>query len=84
MAHEAEVTVDEGREAEIGRRLAKLTPREREVMEMVVDGMLNKQVAAEMGISMKTVEIHRAHVMEKMKAESLAELVRMAVRAGIG
>jgi len=64
-------------------RLDSLTPREREVMERVVAGLLNKQIARAMGTSVATVKIQRHHVMQKMKAGSLADLVRMADRLGI-
>ena len=64
-------------------RLKTLTVREAQVFALVVTGMLNKQVAAELGIVEKTVKVHRARVMEKMRADSLAELVRLADRAGI-
>jgi len=67
--------------AEIATRLAELTPREHEVMAMVTEGQANKEIATTLGVSAKTVEAHRARVMEKMRANSLAELVRMALIA---
>ena len=69
--------------AELQRRLSCLTPREREVLPLVVSGLLNKQAAAELGISEITLQIHRGKIMKKMEADSLAELVRMAVRLEI-
>jgi FixJ family two-component response regulator len=65
------------------RRYETLTPREREVFSQVVTGMLNKQVAGELGTSERTIKAHRHQVMEKMKAGSLADLVRMGERLGI-
>lgn len=65
--------------AEVDQRYQQLTPRERQVMSSVAEGRLNKQIASDLGLSHKTIEVHRAHVMEKMAAKSLAELVRMAV-----
>ena len=65
-------------------RIVTLTNREREVLSHVIAGRLNKQIAFDLGISEKTVKVHRARVMEKMNAESLADLVRMAGTVGIG
>jgi FixJ family two-component response regulator len=65
-------------------RLATLTPREREVMAHVVAGQLNKQIAADLVTGEQNIKLHRAHVMEKMGVESLADLVRAAERLGFG
>lgn len=69
--------------SEIRARFESLTPREREVMALVSAGLMNKQVAAEIGLSVITVKIHRGHIMKKMRAKSLAELVIMADALGI-
>jgi FixJ family two-component response regulator len=83
-AIQAAITKDrEGRRkrselAELHKRLSSLTPREREVLPLVVSGLLNKQVAAELEISETTVQIHRGKIMQKMRVDSFAELVRIA------
>ena len=66
----------------IAVRAARLTPREREVMDLLVTGKANKQMAAHLGCSGKTVEVHRARVMEKMQADSVADVVRMVLTLG--
>ncbi len=68
---------------ELWARYQSLTEREREIMQQVVSGLLNKQIAAELNITEFTVKIHRGHVMRKMRADSLADLVRMANNLGI-
>ena len=67
----------------VERRIASLTPRERQVMSLVVRGRLNKQIAADLGTGEKTIKVHRARVMAKMRARSVAQLVRLGSRAGI-
>lgn len=73
-----------GEVADVERRLRTLTAREREVMELVAAGRLNKQIGRDLGIAESTVKIHRARVLEKMKAGSVAELVRLADQARAG
>jgi FixJ family two-component response regulator len=74
---------DEQRISELQTRFEALTEREREVMELVTAGLMNKQIAGELGLSEITVKIHRGHVMRKMAARSLADLVRMAEELGV-
>ena len=81
LAKDSQLRAGLAARAEIIERMATLTPREAEVMQLVTDGKANKVVAADLGVSQRTVEIHRAHVMEKMGAGSLAELVRMVLDA---
>ena len=69
-------------QAELELRLAALTPREREVLDLVATGMLNKQIAERLGVAEKTIKVHRGRVMQKMAAASVAELVRMLHKLG--
>jgi FixJ family two-component response regulator len=73
----------EGEVALIRERFESLTPREREILPLVVSGLLNKQIAAQIGTSETTVKVHRSQLMRKMGADSLANLVRTAGRIGI-
>lgn len=75
---------DQAERASVRARHETLSARELQVLEAMVDGRLNKQIAFDLGISQRTVEVHRANVMEKMQARSLAELVRMTIRLGEG
>jgi FixJ family two-component response regulator len=74
---------EQSKTAELRQRLATLTPREREVMQFVISGLLNKQIAAGLGASERTVKIHRGQVMRKMQAASLPDLVRIAGKLGM-
>jgi FixJ family two-component response regulator len=83
MTRDEHERASETRLAEVRRRVAMLTARETEVFARVVTGMLNKQIGAALGIGEKTVKVHRARVMEKMQAGSVAELVRLADEVGV-
>ncbi len=81
LEEDVSARVEKLQKAEILKRIDSLTEREREVMEQVVDGKANKVVAIDLNVSQRTVEIHRANVMDKMKARSLAQLVRLVMKA---
>jgi FixJ family two-component response regulator len=83
LARDRHAREQRARNEALRRRYAALTPRERDVMARVVAGLLNKQIAGELGTSEASVKAHRQHVMAKMGADSLADLVRMADRLGI-
>jgi FixJ family two-component response regulator len=81
LTEDASIRTEKLERQEILQRIESLTDREKEVMEQVVEGKANKVVAIDLNVSQRTVEIHRANVMEKMKAKSLAQLVRLVMRA---
>ena len=83
LARHRERQAERQEQEALEKRLSRLTPRERQVFALVAAGRLNKQVGYELGATEKTIKVHRARVMEKMEAESLADLVRMAGRLGI-
>ena len=82
IAKDARIRQEQAAQKTITSRLALLTSRERQVMDLVIAGKLNKIIARELGISQKTVEFHRSNIMKKMKVESLAELVRLVIESG--
>ena len=84
MQHDAVRRLARGHRVATESRLGSLTPREREVLDHVMNGRLNKQIASDLGTAEKTVKVHRARAMEKMHVRSVAELVRMVERARIG
>lgn len=81
--HDSAVRLAQAEVSEIQQRIDSMTPREREVFARVICGMLNKQIAAELGTTEKTIKVHRARVMEKMQARSVAELVHLAGKAAL-
>jgi two-component system response regulator FixJ len=83
LSRSAEDWQQRGEVAESRVRLAKLTPREFEVFRLVIAGLLNKEIGAELGVALRTIKTHRARVMQKMGVVSVAELVRLAQKAGI-
>ena len=83
LARRTQATRHDALRGQVADRIAGLSHRERQVLECLVGGQANKTIAYELGISPRTVEVYRANVMTKMKAQSLSELVRMALLAGI-
>lgn len=83
ISKDAEARLTRAERASLQQRVSQLTPREREVLPLVVSGLLNKQAAATLGISEATLQIHRGRIMRKMNATSLADLVRMAALLGV-
>ena len=84
IARDADIRAQAAREAELAERRALLTPREQEVMELVVAGKANKVIAIDLDISERTVELHRGRIMKKMRVRSLAELMRLVLPQGQG
>lgn len=78
IQHDAKARRQSAEESQIGQRLARLTSREKEVMQMMVAGKANKVIAIDLGISERTVEFHRANIMKKLQARTLAELIHMS------
>jgi two-component system response regulator FixJ len=83
LARSAETRCKRDELAQIRARISTLTPREFEVFRLVIGGLLNKQIAAELGAALRTIKTHRGRVMHKLGVESVAELVRLAQRAGV-
>ncbi len=79
LERDAATRTEQAEREKVAKRMARLTPREREVMGAIVQGKLNKVIAADLGLSTRTVEIHRARIMEKMEARSVSTLTRMVL-----
>jgi FixJ family two-component response regulator len=84
IAHGEQASLEEARLTEIRSRISQLSPREREVMGHVLRGRLNKQIAGDLGIGIKTVKVHRGRVMQKMAVRSVAQLVHLCDALGVG
>lgn len=84
LAQEASQRLRTERSGSVRNRMALLTDREREVMTLIVGGRLNKEIADQLGISVKTVEVHRGRVMDKMQARTVADLVQLTLALGVG
>jgi RNA polymerase sigma factor (sigma-70 family) len=82
MTRAREATVSAARTVNLGERMALLTPREREVMELAADGLNNREIAARLAISPRTVEVYKARMMEKMQVRRLSELIRLLLGRG--
>jgi FixJ family two-component response regulator len=82
-AHDSETRIERAQTMSVQARLARLTPRERQVLTYVVAGRLNKQIAADLGTVEKTIKVHRGRMMDKMGVRNVADLVRLAQRAGV-
>lgn len=82
IARDAEIQVQKDRRAAIHRQISRLTPRERQVLKLVVNGHHNREVARELGISPRTVEVYKARVMDKLQVDRLADLIRLALDLG--
>lgn len=82
LVRSREQRADRAERTELQRRYDSLTPREREVLALILSGKINKQIAGDLGIAEKTIKVHRGRVMEKMQASSVADLVRMAQKLG--
>jgi FixJ family two-component response regulator len=83
IAHHRDLWREREEESALRLRFEELTPRERQVMQAVLRGHANKRIAADLGISIKTVELHRTHLMNKLEVRTATELVRLAIKAGV-
>ena len=83
LARSRQLRADQAEQSELAQRHASLTTREREVLRLVAAGMLNKQIAGELGIAEKTIKVHRARVMDKMQVASVPDLVRLVQKLGL-